>query len=248
MFCSVQFCSVLFSSVQFCSVLFSSVHFFSVLFNNENLLISNFMCIFYVSAMHYQCNSTYYCNITTTYKYRGTCIEYTDCATFPCQVTGCKPTIEPVPGFCEEVGCYVIEKPSSENYLTIVLSSGFGIICLLVLLLILVKRDVLKVNRLRVVGNNIKLCLQQSIANFQLCILQCCMMKCLSGIGWVLENVPSCGFFMRFILWILQCLCCCLKNEDTEETRRLVFELRDLPMDDSIQMRLHSANIQQTNR
>ena len=207
------------------------------------------MCIFYVSAMHFQCNSTYFCNTTTTYKYFGTCFEYSDCATFPCQVSLCKPTFEPVPGYCEELECYFIEKPnSSGNYLTIVLSSGFGLICLGLLLLILVKRGVLKVNRLRVVGNNIKLFLQQTIANFQMWLLSCCMMKCLSGIGWVLENVPSCGFFMRFLLWILQCLCCCLKNEDTEETRSLVTELRDLPMDDSIQMRLHSANIQQANR
>ena len=234
---------ILLSSVQFCSVLFSSV-----LFNKENLLISNFMCIFYVSAMLYKCNSTFYCNITTIYKNRGTCIEYQDCETFPCQVTGCKPTIEPVPGFCEEVGCYIIEKPSSENYLTIALSSGFGVICLLVLLVILHKRDVLKVNRLRVVGNNMKLCLQQSIANLQLCIIQGCILKCMSGLGWVLDNVPSCGFLIRAILYILECLCCCVKNQDTEENESLVSDVRYLPLDDSIQFSLHSANIQEPNR
>ena len=36
-FCSVQFCSVLFSSVQLCSALFSSVQFCSVLFNSVHL-------------------------------------------------------------------------------------------------------------------------------------------------------------------------------------------------------------------
>jgi hypothetical protein len=200
--------------------------------------------------MHFQCNDTYFCNTTTTYKTYGTCIENSDCPTFPCHVSICKPIFEPIPGYCEELVCYFKEKPSAiGNYLAVSLSCGFGLLFLGLFLGFLHKKGLLKVNQLRAIWSNAKMFFKETSDKFKICMVTCCFLKCLNGIGWCLENVQFCGFFMKFLVWILQCLCCCLENVESEETRNLVEEeLRNLPMDNSIQSNLHSNNIQQANR
>ena len=76
---------------------------------------SKYHKVFFMFQMEFfKCNETYFCNVTTHYKTFGSCPEYTDCVTYPCDVRSCKPHFEPVPGYCQEIECYFKEEPDPD--------------------------------------------------------------------------------------------------------------------------------------